>query len=336
MLVLPNRRMALFLALVVVLLATVPFVAETYYLKLATRMIVLAIFAMSLDLLIGYTGLVSFGHAAFFGLAAYALQVISPQYAAANLLLALPGAIAVSALAALAIGALVVRTRGIYFIMVTLAFAQMAFYLVHDTPWVGGSDGAFIYVKPVLGIAGVTLLDLESRESFYFLCLGALVGSYALLVVLLRSPFGEAIQGIRLNEHRMRALGYNTYLYKLASFTVAGALAGLAGFLFAAIDGFVAPQLLGWHQSGAGIMMVILGGLGTLFGPALGAIVFVGVEEVFKERALVGPLADHWQMLLGVFIVAVVLGLRGGVAGWLVRRMGSGRQGADGGRPGDA
>jgi branched-chain amino acid transport system permease protein len=319
MLVLPDKRLALLLALCVILLALVPFVAEIYYLKLATRMIVLAIFAMSLDLLIGYTGLVSFGHAAFFGLAAYALQVISPEYDAASLLLALPGAIAVSALAALAIGSLAVRTRGIYFIMVTLAFAQMAFYLVHDTPWVGGSDGAFIYVKPVLAVAGVTLLDLEDRQAFYFLCLGALVASYLLLVVVLRSPFGEAIQGIKLNEHRMRALGYNTYFYKLASFTIAGALAGLAGFLFAAIDGFVAPQLLGWHQSGAAIMMVILGGLGTLFGPAIGAIVFVGLEEAFKERALVGSLADSWQILMGLFVIAVVLGLRGGLAGWLVR-----------------
>ncbi len=262
----------------------------------------------------------SFGHAAFFGLAAYALQVISPEYAAANLLLALPAAVAVSALAALAIGALVVRTRGIYFIMVTLAFAQMLFFLVHDTPWVGGSDGAFIYVKPVLDIGGWQILSLDDRVTFYYFCLGALVVAYLVLLTILRSPFGEAIQGIRLNEHRMRALGYNTYLYKLASFTIAGALAGLAGFLFAAIDGFVAPQLLGWHQSGAAIVMVILGGLGTLFGPALGAIVFVGVEEIFKERALVGPLAEHWQMLLGIFIVAVVLGLRGGVAGWLIRR----------------
>jgi branched-chain amino acid transport system permease protein len=327
MLVLPDRRIAFFLVLFVALLALVPFVAETYYLKLVTRMIVLAIFAMSLDLLIGYTGLVSFGHAAFFGLAAYALQVISPEYEAAQLWLALPTAIAVSAVAALAVGALVVRTRGIYFIMVTLAFAQMGFYLVHDTPWVGGSDGAFIYVKPVLSLAGVTLLDLENRQAFYFFCLGALVGSYLLLLVILRSPFGEAIQGIKLNEHRMRALGYNTYLYKLASFTVAGALAGLAGFLFAAIDGFVAPQLLGWHMSGAAIMMVILGGLGTLFGPAVGAIVFVGMEEAFKERSLAGPMADHWQILMGVFIIVIVLGLRGGIAGWLVRFLGRGRRG---------
>ena len=318
MITLPNARTIAVLLLVLAALASVPFLGDSFYLKLATRVIVLAIFAMSLELLIGYTGLVSFGHAAYFGLAAYGLQLLSPEYDAANLLVALPASMALAALVALAVGALVVRTRGIYFIMVTLAFAQMLFYLVRDSAWFGGSDGAFIYVKPVLRIGETVVFSLDDRTGFYFFCLCCLVFTYVLLVVILRSPFGQVIMGIKENEHRMQALGYNTYRYKLASFVIAGTFAGLAGFLFAAIDGFVSPELLGWHQSGNAILMILLGGSGTLFGSLFGAIAFVGMEDIFKERAIFGPLADHWQILMGVFVIAAVLLLRRGIAGWLV------------------
>ncbi len=317
MTVLPSRPIALILLLLLGLFLLAPLLAETYYLKLLTRILILALFALSLDLLVGYTGLVSLGHAAFFGVAGYALQILSPEYEAANLLWILPASLAVTALVAAAVGALSVRTRGIYFIMVTLAFAQMLYFLFHDSDLAGGSDGAFIFVKPALSLFGVTLLDFEDRTQFYYACLAALVASYGFLLLLLRSPFGEAIQGIKLNEHRMRALGYRTYVYKLVAFVIAGTLAGLAGFLFAAVDGFVAPQYLAWHQSGLVLVMVILGGMGTLFGPMLGALAYVGVEELLREPALFGPLAEHWQLLKGGFIIAVVLLLRAGLAGLL-------------------
>ncbi len=318
MIELPGRRVLVSLLLLVALLAAAPAFADTYFLKLLTRILVLAIFAMSLDLLIGYTGLVSFGHAAFFGLAAYCVYFVSPEYGAASIWIALPVSLAASAFAGLVIGALVVRTGGVYFIMVTLAFAQALFYFFHDSAVAGGSDGALIYVKPNLSLAGLTLLDFESRLTLYYVCLALLIGCYLLLVTMLRSPFGQVIQGIKLNERRMRALGYDTYRYKLASFVIAAMLAGLAGFLFAAIDGFVAPELLSWGESGSAIIMVVLGGMGTLFGPVLGAIAYVGVEELFKDSGVVGPLAEHWQIPMGAFVIAVVLLLRRGLAGLLV------------------
>ncbi|MBK8906916.1 MAG: branched-chain amino acid ABC transporter permease [Rhodospirillales bacterium] len=318
MITLPGRGVMLALVAMVIALALVPVLGETYAIKVATRMIVFAIFAMSLDLLIGYTGLVSFGHAAFFGLAAYALQLFAPESEAANLLLALPVSLGVTALAALVIGALVVRTSGIYFIMVTLAFAQMLFFLFHDSPIAGGSDGAYIWFKPAMTIGGVTILDFDSRETLYYFALGALVACYAGLVVVLRSPFGEVIQGIKVNEHRMRALGYDTYRFKLASFVLSATIAGLAGFLFACIDGFVAPQLLGWRESGIGLVMVILGGIGTLFGALIGAVALIGVEEIVRDRAIVGILAEHWQILMGAFVIGVVLLLKNGLAGVLL------------------
>jgi branched-chain amino acid transport system permease protein len=245
--------------------------------------------------------------------------LLSPEDAAANLLWVLPACLAASGLAALVIGALSVRTRGIYFIMVTLAFAQMLFYFFHDSDIAGGSDGAFIYIKPVLGIGDAVLFDLDDRNTLYLFSLFSLVALYALLVMILRSPFGQVIQGIKVNEHRMRALGYNPYVYKLVSFVVAGVVGGYAGFLFACIDGFVPPEILGWRESGLALVMVILGGVGTLFGPVLGAMALLGVEELLRDRHLFGVLAEHWQMLLGGFIIAVVLFMSNGIGGQMLR-----------------
>lgn len=314
MVTIPNRRVAVALALVFAALAVVPLVGETYALKVATRMIVFAIFAMSLDLLLGYTGLVSFGHAAFFGLSAYSLQLVSPESEAANLITALPQCLGVTAAAAALIGMLVVRTAGIYFIMSTLALAQM-FFFFHDSPIAGGSDGAYIWYKPVLTIGATALLDLDGRETLYYFALACLVLCYGFLVVVLRSPFGEVIQGIRVNEHRMRALGYDTRRFKLVSFVLSALMAGLAGFLFACIDGFVAPQLLGWRESGIGLVMVILGGMGTLYGSIIGAFAFIGMEEIVRDRQFTGVMAEHWQILMGVFVIVVVLFLKNGLAG---------------------
>jgi branched-chain amino acid transport system permease protein len=274
---------------------------------------------MSLDLLVGYAGLVSFGHAAFYGLAAYMLALVSPQYAGASLWLSLPLAVGAAALASLVIGVLALRTSGIYFIMVTLAFAQMLYFVFHDTKIAGGSDGAYIYVRPVADLFGWQPFSLEDFRQFYYVTLVLAVAVFVGLSVMLRSAFGHVIVGIRVNEHRMRSLGYATFGYKLVAFVIAGALAGLSGYLAGAQHGNVNPDMLGWHLSGAGLMMVILGGMGTLIGPIIGAFAMLLLEIVFQG------MTKHWQLLMGSFIVLVALFLpRGlvGLVGWL-------RQGTD-------
>lgn len=319
---LPTQNVIIALVIFTLALALVPLGGDKYWTKLVTRMIVLGIFAMSLDLLVGYTGLVSFGHAAFFGLAGYVLHLISPEDDAVNLLWALPLCLGVTAGAAAVIGALSVRTRGIYFIMVTLAFAQMLFYFFHDSDLAGGSDGAFIYIKPIFAIGSWVLFDLGGRDALFYMSLVSMVLIYAVLVMVLRSPFGKVIQGIKINEHRMQALGYNIYIYKLVSFVIAGTIAGHAGFLFASIDGFVSPELLGWQESGIALVIVILGGMGTLFGSILGAVALLGVEELFRDKALFGFIASHWQIMMGSFVIAVVLFFKNGLGGLLLRLAG--------------
>jgi branched-chain amino acid transport system permease protein len=313
-------RWALLLLLVAALLA-LPAFAEKYYVQFATKILIMAIFAMSLDLLVGYTGLVSLGHAAFYGLAAYVLALVSPQYAGANLWLSLPLAMGAAALLALAIGSLVLRTSGVYFIMVTLAFAQMLYFVFHDTKIAGGSDGIYIYVRPLAEIFGWAPFSLEKIGHFYYLTLACAAIVFAGLSVMLRSPFGRVIVGIRVNEHRMRSLGYATFRYKLVCFVIAGALAGLAGYLAAAQHGNVNPDMLGWHLSGGGLMMVILGGMGTLTGPIVGAAAMLMLEIAFQG------MTKHWQLLMGGFIVLVALFLPRGLIGvveTLRRRPGSG------------
>jgi branched-chain amino acid transport system permease protein len=292
-----------------VALALFPMIGATFYLQLVAKIMILAIFAMSLDLLVGFTGLVSLGHAAFFGLGAYTLMLLSPDYQAANFWLSLLAATGMGALAALVIGGLTLRTSGVYFIMVTLAFAQMFFYYATGSKRLGGSDGAYIYVKPDAAIFGWTPFDLGSRVQFYYVALAAMLGTYVLLRVVLRSLFGHAIRGIRANEHRMRALGFPVFRYKLASFVLAGALAGTAGHLAAAQYGYVSPDLLGWQQSGSVLMMVILGGMGTLFGPVLGAFALVLLQDFFAD------LTKHWLLPMGIFIILAVLALPQGLGG---------------------
>jgi branched-chain amino acid transport system permease protein len=285
-------------------LVVFPFVGTEFYTQMVTRMMILAIFAMSLDLLQGVTGLVSLGHAAYFGLAGYALAFLTPQDAAVSLWWTLPLAVLASALAALVIGFFVVRTHGIYFIMVTMAFAQMVFYLFFDNKALGGSDGLYINFKPNAG-----LVDLDNKQVFYFFTLACLVGVYAFLRKLLWSPFGRALSGIRINEHRMRAMGFGVFNYKLAAFTLAGALAGLAGYLWGAIGGFVNPELMGFHMSAHAIMMVILGGMGNFAGAIVGAFAFEYLLHVFKDLPKIGSydIGKHWQLTMGLFIVLVVV-----------------------------
>jgi branched-chain amino acid transport system permease protein len=303
------------LILVALLLALFPFVATTFYLQLGAKILIMAIFALSLDLLVGHTGLISLGHAAYFGVAAYALALISPNYEAATLWFTLPVALTAAALAAFVIGFFVVRTAGVYFIMVTLAFAQMLYSIFHDTKLGGGSDGLYIYVRPELSIAGFKPLDLESPTQFYYLALIFLVAAYAFLERLLHAPFGRALAGIRTNEQRMRSIGYPVFAYKLGAFVLAGTLAGLAGYLAACQFGFINPDILAWHQSGIVLMMVILGGMGRLHGAVLGAFSYVLIQEILSAPALLGAYAKHWQLAMGSLIVLIVLVLPHGIGG---------------------
>lgn len=300
-------------------LALLPAVLTPYTHDLVVKIVIYAIFALSLELLVGATGLVSLGHAAFLGIGGYVTVLATGDRGAQSVLWLLPAAVGAAALYALFVGALSLRTKGVYFIMVTLAFAQMAYFVFHDTKVGGGSDGIFLYTKPVIEFGGTAWLDLDDKRHLYYTVLAALVGTYALLALIGRSRFGHALAGIRVNEQRMRAAGYPTYGYKLAAFVIAGALAGVAGFLLAAKDGAVNPELLSWHESGAVLLMIILGGLGSLRGAVLGAVAFTLLKEFFQSEALLGPIATRWQLTLGITIIAFVALLPQGLIGLRAR-----------------
>jgi branched-chain amino acid transport system permease protein len=311
----PSLPVAIALCVGFLALACMPFVLSPYAVKFTTRVVVLAIMVTSLDLLIGITGLVSFGHAAFFALGAYAVYFISPESESANALLALAAGAALAAGGALVIGVFAMLTRGFYFIMVTLAAGQMVFSIFYDTNIAKGSDGAYVNVKPDLTIGGWTLLDFDNRRPFFYVCLILLAATYLFLLWLVRSRFGRVLQGIRVNEQRMRALGYDTYRYRLAVFVIAAAIAGIAGALFASIDGYITPELASWRESGLAIMMVVLGGTGTLYGAIIGAFAYSVLEEVLKSASTVGPfVSEHWRFGMGVALAAAVLGAPRGLA----------------------
>jgi len=317
--------------LVVGALALFPLVAGKFGMNLAMKIMILAIFALSLELLVGQTGLVSFGHAAFLGISAYTVALLTPESAPAQIWFLLPAALLTSAVYALFVGALSLRTRGIYFIMVTLAFSQMAYFVFHDTPLGGGSDGIYVYWRPEVSIGGWNLLDLDSTHGYYYFVLGSLIVTAIVLALLVRSRFGRALAGIRVNEQRMRAAGFATFPYKLAAFVVAAIFAGLAGFLLALKDGFVNPELLSWHESGAVLIMIILGGLGSLWGAMIGAGAFVLLQEFFQSEPVFGELARHWQLTLGLTIILCVALMPQGLIG-LGRQFGrrlQARRGAD-------
>lgn len=304
----------------VLLLALYPLVGGAYGTDLVAKIMIYAIFALSLELLVGTTGLVCFGHAALFGIGAYAAVLLAPESDPSQLWWIVPACIAAAGAYALFMGALSLRTKGVYFIMVTLAFAQMAYFVIHDTPLGGGTDGIYLYLKPVLSVGDTVLIDLDKPAVFYGFTLASLVGVYALLALLLRSRFGRALAGIKANEQRMRATGFSTYPYKLAAFVISGMLAGYAGFLFAVKDGFVNPELLSWHLSGAVLIMIILGGLGHLRGAVLGAFAFALLQEFFKSEALFGAFAKHWHLGLGLTIILSVALLPHGLIGLFQKR----------------
>lgn len=306
-----NLSKIAFVALAFAGLALMPLAASEYGLDMVTKIMIYAVLALSLELLVGGTGLVCFGQAAFFGIGAYATVLLSPATGPVSLLWLAPLCVLAAALYALFVGALSLRTKGVYFIMVTLAFAQMAYYVVHDTPLGGGSDGIYLASRPVLG----ALLDLDQPLTLYRFTLGCLVAVFGFQVLLMRSRFGRALAGIRVNEQRMRASGFSTYPYKLAAFVISGAIAGLAGFLFAVKDGYVNPELMSWHVSGEVLIMIILGGLGHLRGALIGAFAFALLQEFFKSDAIFGDFAKHWHLGLGFAIIASVALLPRGLVG---------------------
>lgn len=298
-----------------------PLVVGDYYLQFAAKVMLLGILAMSLNLNVGFGGMVSLCHAAFFGLAGYTLVLVTPEYEAPNLALTLLAALAVVAVVALIIGALSLRTRGIYFIMVTLAFGEMLYFLFHDTSISGGSDGIFLYVKPLLSL-GILSIDLESPLTFYLVSLLGCAFCWALITHLVATPFGDSLTAARDNERRALSLGIPVFAVRLAAFVISAMMAGFAGYLSAAQFGFVAPQMLGWHLSAIALVMVVLGGTRRVAGPLFGAIVLVGLEDILKIYV------EEWKLVYGGIIIALVLFLPGGLQdlmrlslqqGWLRR-----------------
>ena len=355
-----NGLVRLFLLAGLAVFALFPLVGSTFYVQLGTKVMVFAILAMSLNLLVGFTGLVSLGHAAFFGIAAYSVYFFTPGFTAASVWWTLPAAVGLAGLAALVIGALSLRTKGIFFLMVTLAFGQMVFFLFHDTPIGGSPDGVYVNAVPTFDALGIDLPELRDRYqlieggarapfTLYYVTLACMLAVYAFLTVLLRSLFGHVIQGIRVNEHRMRALGYPVYGYKLASFVIAGLLGGLAGYLWAVQSLFVNPELAGWHMSAEILLMVILGGMGTIYGPILGALALEALRELAEIAIEYGVTAsnaigltemdphraatDYYLLVEGVVIIAIVIVLPRGLSGLiedLAAYLRSGRRSAKG------
>jgi len=287
---------------------------QGFYISFATRILIYAMAAASLNLVLGYGGMVSFGHAAFFGAGAYIVGILAVE-GITSVWLVWPAAIAVAALAALVIGAISLRTRGVYFIMITLAFAQMMYYIFVSMKAYGGDDGLSLPSRSTgLGVS------LSNDFTWYYLVLVLLGIILFLLHRLLGSRFGRVIEAIRENETRATAIGYPVYRYKLLCFVISGAIAGLAGALIANQTSYVGPALLHWVQSGTLMVMVILGGVGRFWGGPVGAAVLLLLEELFSGSPLLGPFALHWQLPVGAILLAVVLFAPRGIAGAFAKK----------------
>jgi branched-chain amino acid transport system permease protein len=295
-------------AVVLALLALVPLYAavagDPFALTLFTRIVIMALAAVSLNLIMGYGGMVSFGHAAYLGIGGYAVGILWKEGIGSGLV-QWPVAIAVSALFALVVGALSLRTRGVHFIMITLAFAQMVYYVAQGLDRYGGDDGLTIGTRSTFH----GLMDLNNNTLFYYLCLVVLLASVYLVSRLVNSRFGLAIQGVRSNERRMRAVGFPTFRYKLVCFVIAGALCGLAGALLANDTNFISPALMYWTRSGDLMVMVILGGLGSLFGPVLGTVTYLLLEEALSR------VTEYSGLIIGPALLLVAIYLHGGIEG---------------------
>jgi branched-chain amino acid transport system permease protein len=279
---------------------------NVFLLTLFTRIVILAMAAVSLNLILGYGGMMSFGHAAYLGIGGYAVGMLAHEGITTGFV-QWPVALAASALFALVIGALSLRTRGVYFIMITLAFAQMAYYVSAGLARYGGDDGLTIYKRSQF----FSPIDLSNKVQFYYVCLALLFASIYLVWRLTNSRFGLVIQGARSNDTRMRAIGFQTYRYKLVCFVIAGTMCGLAGALLANHTDFVSPAMMYWTRSGDLIIMVVLGGMASPFGPLIGAVAYLVLEEVLSG------ITEYWQIILGPLLLLVVLFARGGIDGLL-------------------
>ncbi|MDO9278029.1 MAG: branched-chain amino acid ABC transporter permease [Polaromonas sp.] len=280
-----------------------------FYVTLASRILIFALAATSLNLILGFGGMVSFGHAAFMGVGAYAVA-IAMQQGLGNAWLVWPLAMGLSALFALLIGAISLRTQGVYFIMITLAFAQMLYFLAISIKAYGGDDGLQMSARSAIGGS----VDLTHDRDFYYVTLLLVVLSIYAVARLLNARFGHVLQAIRENETRMTAIGFPVYRYKLVAFTLAGAMAGLSGVLLANLGGFVSPSIMQWSQSGMLMVMVILGGVGYLYGGFLGAVFFLLLEELLSHYTI------HWQLGLGLVLLLVVLVAPNGLASLIKAR----------------
>jgi branched-chain amino acid transport system permease protein len=312
--------------LLVALLLLVPVYAHAignyFLLSLFTRIVILAMAAVSLNLIMGFGGMVSFGHAAYIGIGGYVVGILAYEGVPSGFV-QWPLAVAISALFALAIGALSLRTRGVYFIMITLAFAQMIYYVAVALDRYGGDDGLTIYRRSQF--AGV--VDLANKTTFYYLCLALLLATVYLLWRLVNSRFGLVIRGARSNDRRMNAIGFPTFRYRLTAFVIAGATCGLSGVLLANHTDFISPAMMHWTRSGDLIVMAVLGGMGTVIGPVLGALALLLLEEalpvviglvtqIFTGRD-VAAAREYWQLILGPMLLLIVLFARGGIDGIL-------------------
>jgi len=307
---------ALFAALLLLPLY-VQLTGDRFMLTLFTRIVIMALAAVSLNLILGFGGMMSFGHAAYLGIGGYAVGMLAHEGIVSGLV-QWPVALAASALYALVIGALSLRTRGVYFIMITLAFAQMAYYIVSGIARYGGDDGLTIYKRSQFGI-----LDLSNKVVFYYVCVALLLATVYLVWRLVNSRFGMVVQGARSNETRMRAIGFPTYRYKLVCFVIAGTLGGLAGALLANHNEFISPSTMYWTRSGDLIVMVVLGGMGSVAGPVFGAVALLVLEEVLSG------ITEYWPIILGPLLLLVVLFARGGIDGLLSAIKRPGRAGKE-------
>ena len=281
---------------------------KVFVLTMFTRIIIFALAAASLNLIMGYGGMMSFGHAAYLGIGGYAVGILAFEGVGSGFI-QWPVALISSALFALVIGALSLRTRGVYFIMITLAFAQMAYYIASSLSRYGADDGLTIYKRSNFG----SLVDLSNRTQFYYVCLACLLGGLYLIWRIVNSRFGMVVQGVRSNEQRMQAIGFHANRYRLVCFVISGTICGLAGALLANNTDFVSPAVMYWTRSGDLMVMVILGGMGTLFGPVIGAIVFLLLEELLSQ------VTEYWAMIMGPLLLLIVLFARGGIMGLLGR-----------------
>jgi branched-chain amino acid transport system permease protein len=302
-----NTRLFLWgisVALLVALPPVVIAIGQPFYIDLVRRIMILAIAAVSLNLILGYGGLISFGHAAYLGIGAYAVGILG-FYGVTSGWLQWGLAIGASALVAAAIGAVSIRTSGIYFIMITLAFTQMLYYLGISLEVFGGDDGMRLKAKSQFS----GLIDLGNPIAFYYLALGLMLVSVFLVYRIVNSKFGMALRAAKSNEARARAIGFSPYPYRLAAFVIAGAMCGLAGALYANHTNYIVPGLMSWQQSGDIMFMVILGGMASTAGPVLGTFALLVVEEILKGWT------EHWQVILGPLLVLSVIFFRRGLAG---------------------